>query len=116
MASGKLETTAKHKKSTQLSAFFMPCFLKHLVLYLFMQKLQAQKNGIKKNKLLRYQAILNYYNEVKNEDIPTTVIHRKYIYPKFFISRTTLYEVLGTPVVKQLKELAAAEAAQTSLF
>lgn len=58
-----------------------------------------------KNTLLRYKAIQNEYLKYKTEDIPTTVIHRKYIYPKFFISRTTLYAVLGTPVNKLLKEM-----------
>lgn len=76
----------------------------------------AQKLGIQKNKLLRYKVILDYYNEIKNEDIPTTVIHRKYIYPKFYISRTTLYEILGTPVVKELKEIQAIQDAQLSMF
>lgn len=75
-----------------------------------------QKIGIQKNKLLRYKVVLDYYNEVKTEDIPTTVIHRNYIYPKFFISRTTLYEILGTPVVKELKQIKAIEEAQLSMF
>ncbi|AUS04503.1 hypothetical protein [Pseudotamlana carrageenivorans] len=77
---------------------------------------QSQKLGIQKNKLLRYQKVLDYYNEVKNPDIPTTVIWRKYIYPKFAISRTTLYEILGTPVVKQLKDIQAFEDSQISMF
>lgn len=58
-----------------------------------------------KNTLLRYKAIQDEYIKHKNEDIPTTVVWRKHIYPKFFISRTTLYNVLGTPVNKQLKEM-----------
>lgn len=58
-----------------------------------------------KNTLLRYKAIQDEYLKFKTEDIPTTVIHRKYIYPKFFISRTTLYTILGTPINKKLKEL-----------
>jgi hypothetical protein len=69
----------------------------------------AQKRGIQKNKLLRYKDILDVYNEKKTEDIPCTVIWRKYIYPKFYISRTTLYTVLGTPVVKELKKISEAE-------
>lgn len=64
-----------------------------------------QSIGIQKNKLLRYKAILDEYQMHKTEDIPTTVIYRKYIYPKFFISRTTLYNILCTPVNKELREL-----------
>jgi len=63
------------------------------------------KRGMKKNKLLRYKAIIDVYLKYKTEDIPTTVIHRKYIYPMFFISRTTLYKVLATPVNKLIKDL-----------
>jgi hypothetical protein len=69
----------------------------------------AQKRGIQKNKLLRYRDILNVYMEKKTEDIPCTVIWRKYIYPKFYISRTTLYTILGTPVTKELKKIEEAE-------
>ncbi len=64
-----------------------------------------QSIGIQRNKLLRYKAILDEYQKHKTQDIPTTVIHRKYIFPKFFISRTTLYNILCTPVNKELKEL-----------
>ena len=81
-----------------------------------MTRCQRQAHGTKKNKLLRYQIILDYYNSVKTEDIPVTVVHRNYIYPKFFISRKTLYEILGTPVVKQLKEIQAIEDNQLSMF
>jgi hypothetical protein len=66
---------------------------------------ENKKKGILKNKLLRYKLILECYLEHKTDDIPTTVVHRKYIYPKYFISRTTLYTILGTPVNKLLKEL-----------
>lgn len=81
-----------------------------------MTRCQRQAHGTKKNKLLRYQQILNYYNSVKIEDVPVAVTYRKYIYPKFFISRKTLYEILGTPVVKQLKELKAIEDQQLKMF
>ena len=75
-----------------------------------------QKQGIKKNKLLRYKAVLDLYNATKTEDIPLTVIWRKHIYPTFFISKATLYLILSTPVVKELKELEAIEQQQTQLF
>lgn len=81
-----------------------------------MTKWQRQKHGIQKNKLLRYKIILDLYHQYKTEDIPDTVVLRKYIYPRFPISRTTLYEVLRTPVEKELKEIKAREEAQLSMF
>jgi hypothetical protein len=64
-----------------------------------------RQKGIELNKLLRYKAIQDCYLQHKTDDIPTTVIYRKYIYPRFFISRTTLYTILATPINKRLKEL-----------
>ncbi len=81
-----------------------------------MTKCQKQQIGVQKNKLLRYKDILDLYNEKKNEDIPAIVIWRKHIYPTFHVSRTTLYTILGTPVVKELKQIEHAQAQQTSLF
>ncbi|EGV44351.2 hypothetical protein BZARG_768 [Bizionia argentinensis JUB59] len=81
-----------------------------------MTKRQSQQLGTKKNKLLRYQSVLDYYHEIFNPDIPLTVLHSKYIYPRFFISRTTFYKILGTPVVKELKEIKAFEESQLSMF
>lgn len=72
--------------------------------------------GIKLNKLRRYQLILDLYNKHKTEDIPTTVVWRKYIYPVYPISRTTLYEILGTPVKRELEKIEAQKAMQTRLF
>ena len=73
-----------------------------------MSKRQKQQ-GVLKNKLLRYKDVLDLYREKKTEDISVVVVWRKYIYPKFHISRTTLYTILGTPVVKKLKEIKAIE-------
>lgn len=70
-----------------------------------MNQLPQKQVKLNKNVLLRYKAILEDYLKYKTEDIPLTVIHRKYIYPKYFISKQTLYNVLGTPVNKLLKEL-----------
>lgn len=61
--------------------------------------------GIQKNKLLRYRLIKQLYLKHKTEDIPTTVVWRKYIYPVYPISRTTLYEVLCTPIERELKKI-----------
>lgn len=70
-----------------------------------MEKLTSRQKGVLKNKLLRYKLIKELYLKHKTEDIPTSVVLRKYIYPVYPISRTTLYEVLCTPVTKLLKEL-----------
>lgn len=63
----------------------------------------------KKNALLRYRAIQEEYLKHRAEDIPLTRIWRNYIYPKFFISKTTLYTILGTPIEKELKQIFEAE-------
>ncbi|EHQ43457.1 hypothetical protein M2306_002069 [Myroides gitamensis] len=64
--------------------------------------MKSQQLGRTLNKLRRYQLILDLYNEHKTPDIPVSVVWRKYIYPVYPISRTTLYEVLGTAVHKEL--------------
>jgi hypothetical protein len=58
-----------------------------------------------RNKLLRYREIIRVYNEHKEEDIPNTKIFHKYIYPRFNISMRTFYNVLETPVERELKKL-----------
>jgi len=77
---------------------------------------KQRQTGIKKNKLLRYKAILDLYNEKKTEDIPVTVVWRKWIYPKFFISRTTLYTILETPVQRDLNKIKEQEDKPLKLF
>ncbi len=70
-----------------------------------MAKSPKQATGINRNKLLRYKLILELYNKHKTEDIPTAVVYRKYIFPVYPISKTTLYQVLGTAVNAELKKL-----------
>ncbi|MCC2590344.1 hypothetical protein [Chryseobacterium sp. MFBS3-17] len=60
---------------------------------------------LQRNTLLRYKIIRDIYLQFKTEDIPDTVILRKYIYPRFPISRTTLNTILNTPIEKKLAEL-----------
>lgn len=60
---------------------------------------------LQRNTLLRYKIIRDIYLQYKTEDIPDTVILRKYIYPRFPISRTTLNTILNTPIEKKLAEL-----------
>lgn len=81
-----------------------------------MPSLQSQKIGIQKNKLLRYKLVVDLYNRHYSPDIPITVLLRKYIYPHYPISRTTLYTILNTPIDKELKEIQAIEDAQISMF
>lgn len=64
-----------------------------------------QKIGVQINKLKRYKLIIDLYKKHKTEDIPDTVILRKYICPIYPISRTTLYTILGTPVNRLLSDL-----------
>ncbi|WP_188621510.1 hypothetical protein [Flavobacterium suaedae] len=59
------------------------------------------------NTLRRYKLIVELYKEHKTEDIPTTRVLRKYIYPKYPISRATLYTILNTPVDKLIKDYEA---------
>lgn len=60
---------------------------------------------LQRNTLLRYQLIKDLYLEHKTEDIPDTVVLRKYIFPKYPISRTTLNTILSTPIEKELEKL-----------
>ena len=65
--------------------------------------------GVQLSKLKRYKLILDLYKKHKTEDIPDTVILRKYICPVYPISRTTLYTILTTSVNKLLAELQESE-------
>ena len=51
---------------------------------------------MRKNTLLKYQASIAELDSHNLRDIPITVIWRKYIYPKYFISRKTLYQIIKT--------------------
>lgn len=68
---------------------------------------EKQIQGTQLNKLKRYKLILDLYKQHKTDDIPTTVVWRKYICPVYPISRTTLYAILCTPVNKLLSEMEA---------
>lgn len=77
---------------------------------------ENQALGRQKNKLLRYRDVLDVYLKHKEYDTPDTVIWRKHIYPRFHISRRTLYTILATPVRKELKKIKAIEDSQLKLF
>lgn len=83
-----------------------------------MTRIEKQKIGQQKNKLLRYQKVIDFYHKVKSEYKYITIVelHRDFIYPEFCISRTNLYTILSTPVQKELKEIKAIEDQQLNLF
>lgn len=64
-------------------------------------------SGANINKLKRYQNIVDIYNKYKTPDVATTVVWRKYIYPIYPISRTTLYTILSTPIKRELEKAEA---------
>lgn len=81
--------------------------------------------GVQRNKLLRYKLIKELYQKTVNEHpyTPTTKILEIYITPIYPISRTTLYEILCTPITTELKKVEAEiekerqlKATQTQLF
>lgn len=80
------------------------------------QPFNRRIHGVTKNKLLRYKLIIDLYNEHKTDDIPTTVVWRKYICPVYPISRNTLYEALNCPVAVELKKIQDIENSQLSFF
>ncbi|MDB0602622.1 hypothetical protein PL373_16090 [Tenacibaculum maritimum] len=83
-----------------------------------MTRVEKQKLGTKRNKLLRYQNVIAFYHKVKAENkyISIVDLHKDFIYPEFHISRTTLYNILSTPVKKELKEIKEIESTQIDLF
>ena len=67
--------------------------------------LNKKNKNNQRNKLMRYKLILDTYLDHKTPDITLTTVWRNYIYPKYFVSKGTLYIILNTPVSKLLKEL-----------
>lgn len=57
------------------------------------------------NTLLRYKNIRDLYLLHKTDDIPDTVILRKYIFPIYPISRTTLNTILSTAIEKEIEKV-----------
>lgn len=73
--------------------------------------------GVQRNKLLRYKLIKELYQKSVQEHpyTPTTKILEIYITPIYPISRTTLYEILCTPITTELREIEAAIEKQRQL-
>ncbi|MDY3352271.1 hypothetical protein PG357_09800 [Riemerella anatipestifer] len=67
--------------------------------------LSPQHIGRKRNLLKRYKLVMEEFNKHDCRYIPITVIHREFIYPKFNISRDTLYRILNTPIEEELEKI-----------
>lgn len=61
--------------------------------------------GRQHNTLQRYRVIMQEFDQYNNGDVPITVIWRKYIYPKYYISRQTLYNIFNTDIAGQLNRV-----------
>ena len=70
----------------------------------------AQSIGRKRNLLHRYRLVMEEFERHYNPDIPITVIYRKHIYPKFGISRDTLYAIFNTDFEAEKAKIEAAKA------
>ncbi len=61
--------------------------------------------GQRRNLLLRYKMVMEEVDKHDLRDIAITRLHRKYIYPKFHISRDTLYRIFNTDIDSELTKL-----------
>ena len=59
----------------------------------------------RKNTLQRYRQYAEYYSEIFHPDIPLERLWRKWIYPKFFISKSTLYKAISISIPRELEEV-----------
>jgi hypothetical protein len=57
------------------------------------------------NKLFRWKVICEEYKKHAERGLPDSQIFSRFIYPKFFISKRTFVNVLGTPIDKELKAM-----------
>lgn len=65
--------------------------------------------GRRKNILLKYKAILQDFEELQKQYKGAVIskLHKEFIYPKYFISRDTLYKIFKTDIEKELQEIEA---------
>lgn len=68
--------------------------------------MNVKSNRYRKNQLLRYKAVMDEFNRHDFRYIPISVIWREFIYPKFFISRGTLYKILSIDIDNELRAYA----------
>lgn len=59
----------------------------------------------RRNFLLRVKDIQDIYQEYHKRGITDKYIYQTHIYPTYKIGRTTFYNYLATPAVRELKEL-----------
>ena len=59
----------------------------------------------RRNFLLRVKDIQEIYTQYHARGCTDTYIYQNYIYPTYKIGRTTFYNYLSTPAVRDLKEL-----------
>jgi hypothetical protein len=64
-----------------------------------------QSIGRKKNLLHRYKIVLEEFNRHYTPHSNISAIHRDIIYPKFGISRDTLYRIFNTPIEEELEKV-----------
>lgn len=67
---------------------------------------QLQK---RRNKLLQYRLIMQEFEALqkKYKGAVITKLHKEFIYPKYFISRDTLYQIFNTDIENELQEIEA---------
>jgi len=68
-------------------------------------KVSKQSLGAKRNRLLHYKMIMDEFNKHDCRYTLITVIHREFIYPKFHISRDTLYRIFKISIEDELEKL-----------
>ena len=56
------------------------------------------------NKLIQMQEIVQLYCREKKDGLTFAYVYKTFIWPQYYISRSTLYAYLRTPINKQLKE------------
>jgi hypothetical protein len=69
----------------------------------------------RKNRLLFMREVIKVYLEYKSEGVSTAWVYRNVIYPRYFISLSTLYNYLSTPVERLIKDNCS-EVRQLTMF
>ena len=87
--------------------------LKNLI---YLCTMTPQQIGQRRNLLRRYKLVLEEFNKHDATLIPITTIHRRFIYPKFAISRDTLYNIFNTDIDSELERLKQIEIQAPGLF
>lgn len=64
-----------------------------------------QSVGRKKNLLHRYSIVMEEFNKHYTPQSNISAIHRDIIYPKFGISRDTLYKIFNTAIEEELQKI-----------